>query len=273
MSNPRLLKRLLIAASYLVFFGLLGTGIYYAVLWVAPTCLDGKQNQNETGIDCGGRCAARCELALNPKEITTREIMFVPGEQNSFDVLAKIYNPNDVAGASRFAYTFSLRDASGAVLAQESGNAFILPQETKYLFAFRLGAGSKPNHATLEITDVSWERFQGYSERPRVFVVQQAYNRVRDGVGFGAATGLVVNESPYDFRSVTVKVVLRDVAGKPLAINRSELYTFHSKEQRDFRLVFPTAFPGEVKSYEMLVDADIYHSENFIKQYAPTTPF
>jgi len=36
---------------------------------------------------------------------------------------------------------------------------------------------------------------------------------------------------------------------------------------RDFRLVWPSAFPGRVENIEMIVDADVYHSENFIKQY------
>ena len=70
-----------------------------------------------------------------------------------------------------------------------------------------------------------------------------------------------------------MKVVLRDASGKPLAINSTEMSTMPSKGQRDFRLVWPTIFPGEVKNVEMLVDADIYHSENFIKQSSSTTPF
>jgi hypothetical protein len=86
--------------------------------------------------------------------------------------------------------------------------------------------------------------------------------------------GLVINESQYDFRSLLVKVVLRDVV-RPSAwlLIRPEMLTMPSKSQRDFRLVWPAAFPGEVKNVEMFVDADIYHSENFIKQSSSVTPF
>jgi len=273
MTKSRVFKQIMIIIGYLVFFGVVCFGVYYVFIRVTPTCSDGKQNQDETGIDCGGACAKQCELPLNAKDIVTSEVAFVLGGQNSYDVLAKIYNPNDIAGASRFAYTLTLRDAAGTIIAEKSGTSFILPQETKYLFEFHLATGARPVQATMEISQVVWERFQGYAERPQVTVVQQAYDRIQSGPGFGVATGLVVNDSPYDFRSLLVKVVLRDVSGRPLAINSTEMLTMLSKEQRDFRLVWPTVFPGEVKSFEMFVDADVYHAGNFIKQSSSTTPF
>lgn len=273
MAISRVFKRSIIVVVYLALFSLICVGIYYAFIRVAPTCSDGKQNQDETGIDCGGLCVAQCVPPLYPQDIMTREAAFVPAERGTYDVLAKIYNPNDIAGASEFSYVLSIRDVTGAVLAQQSGVSFILPQESKYLLAFHLPSQVRPDHATLEITNPVWQRFQGYTERPKVFVTQQAYSRIQSGPGYGAATGLVINESAYDFRSISVKVVLRDGAGQPLAFNTTEMLTFPAKEQRDFRLVWPTAFPGEVRSFEMLVDADVYHAENFLRQYSPTTPF
>jgi hypothetical protein len=44
----------------LLFFALLATTLFANCQddTKLPTCIDGKQNQNETGIDCGGPCAA-----------------------------------------------------------------------------------------------------------------------------------------------------------------------------------------------------------------------
>ncbi len=273
MASSRILKQMTISFGYFVFFGVVFFGVYYLFIRVPPTCTDGKQNQDEMGIDCGGICANQCELPLNAKDIVTREAAFVPAGQGSYDVLARIYNPNDIAGASQFSYKLALRDSAGNMLVEKSGTSFILPQETKYLFEFHLSTQTRPAKATLEISEVSWERFRGYTERPRVMVVKQSYERIQSGPGYGAATGLVVNESQYDFRSLLVKVVLRDVSGHPIAINSTEMLTMPSGGQRDFRLIWPTAFPGEVKNVEMFVDADIYHSENFIRQSSSTTPF
>ena len=273
MEESRTLKRIVIAVIFLAIFLLIGVGGYRVFFKAAPTCFDGIENQNETGIDCGGMCTKQCVLPLQAKDLVTEETAFMPAGNGSYDVLIKVHNPNDVAGASVFTWNLSLKDASGRILAQRSETAFILPQETKYLFAFGVMVPGTPTQVGVEFSSVQWERFEGYAEKPRISVVRQDYARITSGPGYGAATGLVINESPYDFRSILVKVVLRDTAGKPIAVNMTEMQTMKSKEQRDFRLVWPSAFPGEVVSYEMLVDADVYHVSNFIKQYSPTTPF
>lgn len=267
------MKRLLVIAGFLTFFGVIGGLIYIAFIRVAPTCTDGKQNQKEEGIDCGGVCAKRCEPPLQTEQLETKEVAWMPTGSGMYDALVKVYNPNDIAGASLFTYTVSLKDATGRTLVERRGTSFILPQETKYLVEFQLATTFEPAQATVVFSDVTWERFEGYTEKPRISVTHQAYGKVTSGPGYGAATGLVMNESPYDFRSILVKVVLRDASGKPIGVNMTEMRTMRSKEQRDFRLVWPTAFPGEVVTSEMVVDADVYHTSNFIRQYSPTTPF
>lgn len=273
MEDPRLIRRILVVSGFLVFFSLIGTLVYTTFLKSDPTCFDGKQNQDETGLDCGGSCTKQCVVKVEAKDLVIKETAFVPVGDGSYDVLAQVYNPNDVAGASSFTYTLSLRDASGQILSRQSGTSFILPQETKYLLEFHLAATTVPSQAVVEFSGIVWEHFEGYTEKPRISVVRQSYARITSGAGYGAATGLVINESPYDFRSLAVKVVLRDALGKPVALNMTTMQTMKSKEQRDFRLVWPTAFPGEVTSYEMLVDADVYHTANFIKQSGSVTPF
>lgn len=273
MEDHRLFKRIVVIVGYLVFFAAIVSLIYVLFFRVAPTCTDGIRNQNETGIDCGGSCTKRCDPPLEAKALLSEETAFVPVGDGAYDVLVKVHNPNDIAGASSFSYAMLLKDASGRVLAKRVGHSFILPQETKYLLEFQIPSSVVPEGASVEFSDIKWDRFEGYTEKPRVSVVRQSYARITSGPGYGAATGLVINESPYDFRSLSVKVVLRDASGKPIAVNMTEMRTMKSKEQRDFRLVWPSSFPGEVASYEMLVDADIYHVSNFIKQYSPTTPF
>ena len=34
--------------------------VVFSYLYEAPTCIDGKQNQEEDGIDCGGPCLTVC---------------------------------------------------------------------------------------------------------------------------------------------------------------------------------------------------------------------
>lgn len=268
-ASQRKKKRILIgliAASLMVSFLV---GFYYAFLKSPETCFDKKQNQDEQGIDCGGVCAAACVEKIDAQDLDILEKAFVPAGEGRYDALVRVYNPNDIAGASSFVYRIELKDASGRVLSTRSGKSYILPQERKYLMEMNMETGEAPASIDVAFSDEAWERFSGYQERPNINIYNKYYGLVSDGVNYSKASGLVSNESPYDFRSITVRVILRDKAGKVLAFNSTELRTMRSKEEREFPLIWPTAFPGTVEKVEMETDADVYHSDNFLKQYFP----
>jgi len=264
-------KRLTIIVIYIFLFIGVGTGLYF-LLRPAPTCFDGKQNQNETGIDCGGVCANACLETATGESLVVREVTALPVGDDTYDVVGRIYNPNNTVGAESFTYTIRLLDASGTEVGSTSQTGWVLPQETKSLLVFSLPASSKPSKATLEITDVHWERLTNYDGRPKLGVYNKRYETTgRGGEYGGVALGLVTNESGYDYRLVTVKVIARDAEGEPLAINQTDLRTFLVGQQREFRLPWPVPFAGKIDMIDVEVDADVYHSDNFLRRYLPTS--
>lgn len=267
-------KRLIVVVIVAMAMLVAGT-LLYLIVRPAPSCFDGEENQNEEGVDCGGVCAVACVVELKGEDLEVLEVAWVPDGASAgrFDALARVYNPNTTLGAETFSYTMTLRDVAGRELSSERGTAWILPRETKTILAFGLPAGTTPDKATLSITDVSWTKFDGYQEKPRLNILDRRYEAISSGVGFGQATGLLVNDSPFDFQSIMIKVILRDAEGKPLAVNQNEMRTVVVKEQRDFRLVWPRAFPGVVERVEMEADADVFHTDNFIKRYFPGGQF
>lgn len=273
MDLSRVNKQWVVAFIYFTIAVFFGVGVYYVFLKPLETCFDGQQNQDEQAIDCGGVCQAVCEENVTGADLEIKEMTFVPGGNGQYDVLGKIYNPNDEIGAVSFAYTADLKDSSGKILASRSGASYILPQENKYIFELGFAAESSPSVVSFQIKEVKWARFSGYQEKPSINIYQKRYNQISSGAGFSEAYGLVSNESPYDFRSIIVKVILRDAEDKPLAFNTTEMRTVKSQEERDFRLVWPSAFPGTVEKVEMEVDADVYHSYNFVRQYLPGGKF
>lgn len=266
-------KRLIIVAIAALGVLVIGTGLYF-VLRPTPTCNDGKRNQDETDIDCGGSCTAVCVEHVLGEALIVREVATVPDSNGFYDVLGQVENPNDDIGASRFTYRFTLFDAKDQSLGTASGTSFILPRETKTLLAFHVGSGAAPSaHVKLALSDVVWERLSDYREPPRITVSDKRFNQIVKGIGFGEALGLVTNDSPFDFRSLVVKVILRDAGGVPLAVNQTEMRTVSSNERRDFRLVWPEFFPGTVAAMDVEVDADVYRSENFLKRYLESGRF
>lgn len=266
-------KRFFVGSTYFVVFILVAWLVYIAGR-PAPTCFDGAKNQDETGIDCGGVCGACSPKWDQPKDLSIQETSVVYGGVNIYDALAKVSNPNPEDGVESFEYTFILKDETGATLAERRGRSFILPGETKYIIVTQLASQTVPKKIALEISDVEWKHFVGgYQERPVLNVFAKKYDQIRSGPGFGEATGLVVNDSSFDFANVRVNVILRDKEDKPVALNFTEMQTLKSQEKRDFTLPWPSAFPGEVVRVEAEAEADVYRSDNFVKKYFPNTQF
>lgn len=260
-------KRFLIVTTVALFTALVALSWHFLSIPEA-TCFDRERNQGEQGTDCGGPCSAACPEVYTPQDLVVREAAFVfGGEEGVYDVLGTVYNPNDELGASDLEYVFRLKGASGEVVAEMRGRNFILPQETKTILAVGLRAPSRPQSVEIVFPDATWEKFSGYRERPTLSILYKRYEKITDGPFFAEATGTLSNDSLFDFGSIVVKVILRDASGKPIAFNQTEMNTVLSKENRDFRLRWPKAFPGEVASVDVEPEADIYHSENFIRRY------
>lgn len=267
---PRFIKRIVIIIVYLAVFFLLGYLIYLAAR-SKPSCFDGKQNQGEEKIDCGGPCAP-CAKIVQTQPLTVSEKDFVYGGPGKYDAIAKISNPNSQYSSPSFSYDFVLLDSSGKEIAKRSGKGFILPAETKYVIETGLETGLTPQTMEVKITDTRWNEFLDY-EKPKLNIYSKRYDLISGGVGYSEAYGLLRNESTFDFGTIKINVVLRNAQGKPLALNSTVMNTVNASEERDFRLLWPTAFPGEVQNVEMEAEADVFDSQNFIKKYLPGGKF
>jgi hypothetical protein len=266
----REVKRVVIIIIYIILFCLVGY-FFYSILKPAPTCFDGKKNQKEEGIDCGGPCSP-CAKVIDARPIEVLETAQVVGGPGRFDVVAKINNPNNQFGSPSFTYTFVLKDSSGKELARKSGKDFILPFETKYIIETSIDAETIPQDIDFTITDTQWDEFMNY-EKPQLNIYSKRYNLITGGVGYSEAYGLLKNESQFDFNLIKIKVILRDSKGKITALNTTDMRTVNANEQRDFRLLWPTSFPGDVSQIEMEAEADVYGTDNFIKRYLPGGKF
>jgi len=267
----RTIKRLIIITIYLLLFG--GIFLFFYSLRDAPvpTCFDGVRNQGEKHTDCGGPCNACVEDFSDAKDLTIIEKNFVPAVTGSYDVVVRVKNPNPSYGSGSFDYTVSLHDASGGILGSRTGEGFILPTEEKYIVVPNVKASTKPASVKVAIKDPQWSRFTDY-EKPELHIYNKRYNPVSSGPGFSEAFGLLRNESPFDFRDVQIYVILKDKGGTVVAAHKTQFNTLDAAEERDFRLLWPQSFSGEVDLEDgviMEAEADVFNSENFVKKYLP----
>ena len=188
------------------------------------------------------------------------------GISGKYDLFGEIYNPNNDFGSGSFNYKFEIKDSSGIVLNQFSGRNFILPGEKKYLVATNVLSTSVPGEITLTISEVEWEEFINY-EKPQLKIINRNYQETNSGVGFSEASGLLKNESPFDFSTIKVNMLLKNSAGKIVALNSTILNTVKTGESRDFKAIWPNKFPGEVGDMEFQTEVNVFSSESFARRY------
>ena len=242
-------------------------GLIVSLTISSPTCFDGKQNQKEEGVDCGGPCAA-CSKELIGKDLIVKSAHVVYGGENKYDVVANIHNPNALYGGKVVYYTVEVLDGSGNVLATRNNQTFILPNENKYIIEVGIETAQKPSSVKVSINDVEWVKFTEF-DSPQIVVKNQRFGLVENDTNYAEALGLVSNDSPYDFHSVVINVILEDERGIPVAVNKTEMRTLDSNSQREFRLIWPHKFPGNIKSSTMQAETNIFDSLNFMKKYLP----
>lgn len=259
-------KRIIIGAIYILIFAFVGL-IFYIFSRPEPNCFDLIQNQNEEGVDCGGICQKRCEIA-GIKNIEILETGFVDsGAENKYDAYAVIFNPNLSHGGNEFVYEFKLRDGEGNESAMHRDKSFILPGERKYLVIGNIEMKTRPIVAEVDVQDAQWIEANELYEKPDLKVVRKNYNEISGGIGFAEVTGLVRNESPFDFSAIRIKVILKDDSGKVVALNSTEMRTVRSGESREFKVFWPNKFYGSVSNMEIQTDVNIFDSESFAKKF------
>lgn len=251
MSMWRNRRRALIVLILLTAFLVLIVLPVWLLTREAPTCFDGKQNQGEAGIDCGGSCALMCRHQVQPLKIIWAKMF--PIRKGSYDVVAYVENQNVAAGAPRIPYTAKLFDASGTVIAERSGETFALPNERFAIFAGNILSGEKvPAEGSIEIAaDFPWV----VATAPKKQIV------VSDKVLVGTdkvpkLSALLANGELETLRNIEVTVVIYDVTGNSVAVSTTKVAKIQDKgtEKIVFTWPAPLAYVAETEKCETPVD-------------------
>lgn len=132
--------------------------VYTATFFPEPSCFDGEQNQDETGIDCGGSCAAVCQAQTEDVSIVWDRAFSVGGDV--YNLAAYIDNPNVELIARDVPYTFRLYDRNNILITERRGQTTLFPQAANLVFVGGVDTnGRLPNRAVLEFTqEPFWQK-------------------------------------------------------------------------------------------------------------------
>ncbi len=229
------------------------TVLYFIIFkYEAPTCSDGKRNGSETGVDCGGACALICAgQGIDPYVRWTRYFQVAPGVYNA---VAYVENQNADAGSADFAYTFTMYDIEGAIIAQRSGTTRLHPKEMKPIVQNAVSTGKAlPVRINFEISQpITWQREDG---KDNVIIVER--ESVFETDASTKITARLSNISLSSVRNVAAVIILYDKNGNAIGVSSTFTEEVPANGSRDILFTWPRTFNGQISRFEI---APLYES-------------
>lgn len=227
-------RRFIIIAIVVGFIALVSVILYF-ILRPPRTCFDGKKNQNETGVDCGGVCSLQCKDQMKP--LTVLWTKTFPVGNGLYDVAALVENQNKEAAVVNFNYNVQLFDNNGRAIVSKDFSTFANAGDHFLLFAGGLSSGgASTSNATLSIKDDY--KFYKASMPTQKKISVTNYNLIAaDAKPRLVAT--LQNETTDTFSNVPVTVMIQDKTG-PVAVSETYVSELLPREKKEVTFTWPT---------------------------------
>ena len=243
-------KRKLKYTSGIILAALVIIGIpAFLILYKAPSCSDGIQNEGEQGIDCGGPCRTLCQNDfLPPVVLWASDEQVVPGLYN---LAAYVENPNPDAGAVNVPYEFSVFDSQGVLITKVDGTMDIPPNRNLLAFVGAVNMQQRiPAAGGVQFSFLSppvWAQAQ--DTLGDISISNKQYSE--DSVG-ASLQATLTNTGLTSYNNLTVFSVLSDINGNELGFSKTLINTIPGGGSVVAPFTWPSSFNGAVVSEEIL---------------------
>lgn len=216
--------------------------VYY--FYPKPSCFDGKQNQDEAGIDCDGSCAKVCVERTSPlKVLFTRQFLV---SNNVYSVVAFVGNPNATLGAKNVPYIFKLYDERNILVAERRGSTDVLPGTSFPVFEGLIAAGARaPIRAFFEFTRTP--HFERLPDQPLLSVRNTQF----DDTDPPRLTATIVNQNIFQVQDISVVVMLYDAKDTVIAASQTLLDTIEKNGSAEVVFTWPQKLASPVGRIEI----------------------
>jgi hypothetical protein len=222
----------------------------------APTCVDNKQNGDESGIDCGGSCQKVCTPeALQLVTLWARAFEVVPGKYN---VMAYVENQNRESGVPIINYEFKLYDDNNIFIGRRDGSTFITSNDRTAIFEPGIDTGSRiPARVSFEFTTLpTWIKVD---------------RNQRDSLAVGAEDKVlsnpfskpkleanIVNKTLNKLKNVDVYAVLYDESGNVMAVSKTLIDTLDKTSKAGVVFTWPNPLPKQPTVIDIFPQINIF---------------
>lgn len=234
----------------ILFFGVFGFFIISPDLNKAPSCTDGKQNGNETGVDIGGSCLNADPALVDPISVLwARAFRVIPGRYNA---VAYIENHNRNVAVDKINYRFRFADANNIYIGKRDGSTYIPPSGSFAIFEPGINIGNSiPVYTTFEFTQVPQWVSVSQEKINQLKVLISDINLINPDTS-PTLSAVIKNNSLFTIPEVDVVAILYDENHNAVSSSRTFLDQLAPEEIKDINFTWPEPFSGKVIEKEII---------------------
>jgi len=214
----------------------------------APTCFDGKQNQTEQGIDCGGPCTLLCPSQYGP--LIVKWSKFAKVVDGVYNVVAYIENPNLNAGADNLNYSFKLYDKAGVLLRERFGSTFAPANKIMAVFEAELSTGNQiPSRVEFSFTNQAvWVK--QVSKESGLAISQSEVTKADTSPRLSAT---ITNNTVSIIKNIEAVAIVYNNADNTIAFSRTKLDSIDGKGSQVANFNWPKPFSENYVRTEIIL--------------------
>lgn len=209
-----------------------------------PTCFDGKKNQKEEGIDCGGPCKP---CVTNPKDMTVLWTRVFEIKEGVYEAAALIENPNLFYELPSFKYIFKIYGSNNDLVAIQEGQSALNPRDKFVIFVTNLDTGKRRAvKAFLEVDYLSDWIYNDKEKSP--LVVSEKHFR---NIPFSSLNVKLQNDSLFPVEDIEASAVLYDEKGNAIGVSSTHIDSIPAESGRSVSFTWSKSFEKEPFSSEV----------------------
>lgn len=222
--------------------------LYYFFFYKEPTCFDGKQNQDEQGIDCGGVCVKVCGFqAIDPIVLWSRYFKVVDGVYN---VVALIENPNSEVEALDVPYSFKIYDEDNILINERRGVVDISSNNITPIFERNVTTGERfpVRNPIFDFTsEPVWTKItkeETYlSIKDKKLVEKEETSRLE---------ALLENQGTKTVQNIEITAVLFNSEGNAIAVSQTMIDSIEKKSSEEIIFTWPELLLSKTSRIEII---------------------
>lgn len=223
--------------------------VLIATVSKAPSCTDSVQNQDETGIDCGGPCAYLCTAQNQPPTVLYTQAIEYGGGRT--DVIASIENKNTTAAAKNVPYRITLYGKGEALIQEMTGTVDLPPGVSVPIYVPQIFSGKQAVIGAF--LSVATSSVQWFSMTPNQRSVPLVSNTTQSSTLSGPRVqAVLINPTATPVNNVRTIVIVHNKNGNVIAASQTVVPTIPAQGRATATFTWSKAFSEPSAAIEVV---------------------